>query len=118
MLTKILFLEKFFLKGMSQTLDTLCVDQNRLGKGWSLVTVYTALLVMISRILVLGFGVYFVIDGSLSFASLFLIFSYIGWIYFPLSFLIDGFRDVVRHLTSVEKMYLELGDIEKEDINT
>lgn len=116
MLTKVLFLEKVFLRNMSSTLDTLYLDQNSLSKKWSFVSIYTALLVMISRILVLGFGVYFVIDGSLSFASLFLVFSFIGWVYFPLAFLIDSLRDMVQHITAIEKMHVEIGNIEQEDI--
>jgi len=116
MLTKILFLEKIFLRNMSWTLDKLYIDQNSLSKRWSFVSIYTAVLVMISRILVLGFGVYYVIEGTLSFASLFLVFSFIGWIYFPLSFLMDSLREMVERLTAVEKMYQEIGNIKEEDI--
>ncbi len=117
-LTKILLIEKVFLRQMSGTLDDLLIEQNKLWKWWSFVNIYTSLLVMISRILVLSFGLYFVIDWSLSLASLFLVFSFIWWIYFPLSFLIDRLNEVVRHLTSVEKMYKELSDISPEDIDT
>ena len=77
---------------------------------------YTSLLVMISRILVLGVGMYYIVDGTLSFADLFLVFSYIGWIYFPLSFMIDRLNDMVRNLTSVEKMYNEFAQIDGEDV--
>ncbi len=116
MLTKSLFLEKTFLSKMSKLLDKIHIEQNRVWKWWSLANVYTSFLVMISRILVLGFGVYFVVDGSLSFSELFLVFSYIWWIYFPLSFMVDRLNDIVKHLTSVQKMYQEFSQQDNEDI--
>lgn len=118
MLTKSLFLEKTFLSKMSKLLDKIHIEQNRVWKWWSLANVYTSFLVMISRILVLGFGVYFVVDGSLSFSELFLVFSYIWWIYFPLSFMVDRLNDIVKHLTSVQKMYEEFSENDNEDIYT
>lgn len=118
MLTKSLSLEKVFLYDMDKLLNRLHKDQNSLGKWWSLVNVYTGFMVMVARIFVLGFWVFFVIQNSLSFAELFLVFNYIGWIYFPLSFMIDRSNEMVKHLTSVQKMYEELSDIEKEDVNT
>lgn len=116
-LTKLLGIEMLYLTKMSDRLDNLLYKQNKLGKWWSIVHIYTAFLVMISRILVLGFWFYYVVNGTLSLAELFLFFSFIGWIYFPLAALIDRFNEVVRHLTSVEKMYLEFADIEGENID-
>jgi len=55
MLTKSLLLEKFFIKDMDNLLDKVHKEQNIIGMGWSLANVYTGLLVMISRLLVLGF---------------------------------------------------------------
>lgn len=117
MLTKVLYLESVFLKDMSRHLDNLLWEQNQLWKWWSLVNVYTWFLVMVARLLVLWFWVYFVVDDSLSFASLFLVFAYIWWIYFPVSFMIDRFNNMVRNLTSVEKMYSEFSNIEREEID-
>jgi len=117
-LTKVLLIEKVFLKQMSSTLDDLLIKQNKLWKWWSIVNIYTWFLVMVSRILVLSFWMYYVIDWSLSFASLFLVFSFIWWIYFPLASLIDKLNEIIRHLTSVEKMYHEFEDIQSEDIDT
>jgi len=59
-----------------------------------------------------------VIHGTLSFAKLFLVFSYIGWIYFPLATMIGRFNDIVRNITSVEKMYEEFSQIEGEDLQS
>lgn len=117
MLTKTLLLEKLFLRDMSGLLDRLLVKQNTLWKGWSLMHIYTWLLVMLARLLVLWFWVFFIKNGSLSFAELFLVFNYIGWIYFPLAALIDRTNEMVRHLTSVEKMYREFSSLTREDIS-
>ncbi|MCH8518702.1 ABC transporter ATP-binding protein/permease [Candidatus Gracilibacteria bacterium] len=115
MLTKTLSLERVFLGKMDTLLDKVHVEQNKVGRGWSFANVYVGLLVMVSRLLVLGFGVFFVIDGSLTFAELFLVFSFIGWIYFPLGFIIDRFNEMIKHLTSVEKMYQQFDSISRED---
>lgn len=117
-LTKILALEARYLSKMSLWLDDVLTKQHALSKGWALVNVYTAIMVVFARILVLGFGVYFVVNGSLSFAELFLVFSYIGWIYFPIGFIIDKFNNVVKEITSVEKMYNEFSKLEAEDISS
>ncbi len=116
MLTKSLHIENRFLKNMSSLLDKVLIKQNNLGKQWSFVNIYTVVLTMISRILVLGFWVYLVIDSQLLFSELFLIFAYIWWIYFPIGFMIDRFNDMVKNITSVEKMYDEFDWLKKEDI--
>lgn len=118
MLTKILNLESSYIKKMSRGLDIVLTDQHKLSRWWAVVNIYTACLVMISRILVLWFGVYFVIDGSISFTVLFLVFSYVWWIYFPIWFVIDKFSNVVKDLTSVEKMYDEFEEVWKEDVES
>jgi len=117
-LTKILTLETRYLKKMSAWLDEVLVDQHKLSKWWAIVNVYTSTLVVFARIIVLWFWVFYVVNWSLSFANLFLVFSYIWWIYFPIGFLIDKFNNTVKDLTSVEKMYNEFGELEKEDLNS
>ena len=116
MLTKTLSLENRFLTKMDWLLDKVHVEQNKVWRWWSFANVYVWLLVMVSRLLVLGFWVFFVINGSLSFAELFLVFNFIGWIYFPLWFIIDRFNEMIKHLTSVEKMYRQFNDIDRENI--
>ncbi|MCH2188986.1 ATP-binding cassette domain-containing protein [Candidatus Gracilibacteria bacterium] len=117
MLTKSLSLEQVFLSKMSKELDSIHIDQNKVGKGWSLAAIYTGFMVMVSRILVLGFGVYYVIDGSLSFTNLFIIFSYIGWIYFPLGAMIDKFEKVIKDITSVKELHEQVESVKMESLN-
>ena len=116
MLTKTLSLENRFLTKMDWLLDKVHTEQNRVWRWWSFANVYVGLLVMVSRLLVLGFWVFFVINGSLSFAELFLVFNFVGWIYFPLGFIIDRFNEMIKHLTSVEKMYRQFDIIERENV--
>jgi len=63
-------------------------------------------------------GFYLITLGEITFATLFLFFSYIGWIYFPLSFIFDQLRQFQKYLTAVEIMHDEFDDIdyEKPDI--
>ncbi|QFR39274.1 ABC transporter ATP-binding protein [Candidatus Gracilibacteria bacterium 28_42_T64] len=110
-LTKNLVLEKNFLKSISSKLDYLYGKQTHLMKLWSFSYIYTGTLVMISRMLVLGFGVYFLIHGTLTLAMLFLFFSYIGWIYFPLGNIFMRLRDVSEYLTSIEKLHSEFDNV-------
>jgi hypothetical protein len=61
-LVKSLTIEKTFKKQMNTELEDCKQKQLIIDKGWSISDIYTASLVMISRILVLGFGVYFLIQ--------------------------------------------------------
>jgi ABC-type bacteriocin/lantibiotic exporter with double-glycine peptidase domain len=61
-LVKSLSIEKVFKKQMNDGLDDCLNKQLKIDKGWSVSDIYTASFVMISRILVLGFGVYFLIN--------------------------------------------------------
>lgn len=113
-LIKTLSLENTFIKKIDNIVDNVYDKQLTVSKWWSISDVYTWILVMISRILVLGFWVYFVINWTLSLAMLFLFFSYIGWIYFPLWFLFSKLRDAQEQLAWVEKLHEELGKLEQD----
>ena len=114
-LVKTLSLETYYKNRISKDEDVLMKQQLAVSKWWSIGDIYTGILVMISRILVLWFWIFYVIDGSLSLASLFLFFSYIGWIYFPLSFIFSRAKQVQENLTSVEKMYREFENLENDN---
>jgi len=116
MLTKALTLESYYYKNIKNKLSQLYIEQKKITKYWSISTVYTNMVVMISRIMVLWFGVFFVIRWNLSFAELFLFFSYIWWIYFPLGFIFSKLRDSTIQLVWVEKLYNEFHDLELENI--
>ncbi|MDQ7022808.1 MAG: ABC transporter ATP-binding protein [Candidatus Gracilibacteria bacterium] len=110
-LTKTLGLEKKYKKEIKKDLNKIYLEQIKIDKFWSIASIYSGMIVMIARIIVLGFGVFFVIENTLSFADLFLFFSYIGWIYFPLGFLFSRLRNVSIQLTAVEEMHTEFDNM-------
>ena len=114
-LYKILCLDVSFTRKIFQKSDETYTEQMSLNKYWNFSEIYTVFFIMITRILVLWSGIIFVKNGELSLAELFVIFSYIGWIYFPLWFMFRELRNSVRQLTEVKRMYDDLGSMELED---
>lgn len=117
MLTKSLTIEKKFKSDIKSTLDIAMSEQMFLTKMWSLAYVYTSWLVMVSRLLVLWFWTYFVIKWTFSFAMLFLFFSYIWWIYFPLWELFQRGNEVSRQISSVKKLYDNFENLSLEELD-
>ena len=118
MLTKTLTLESKYIKNIKNRLSSIHREQLQVSKLWSIANIYTATIVMISRILVLWFWVYYVINWSLSFANLFLFFAYIWWIYFPLWFIFWRLEVLNKQLASIKKLHSEFDNLELEDIKT
>lgn len=117
MLTKALTLENTFTTDISKRLTKILNKQLEINKYWSISTIYTNMVVMISRILVLWFGVFFVVNNTLRFSELFLFFSYIWWIYFPLWFIFSRFKEATQFLVWIEKLHSEFDNLELEDLN-
>jgi len=42
-------------------MNEIYADQLKVSKQWSISDIYTAVLIMVSRLLVLGFGMYFLV---------------------------------------------------------
>ncbi len=114
-LVKSLGLEKNFMKKFDKDLDSGYNQQLSIDKWWSISDIYTAAFVMISRIFVLGFWVYYLSLWEINLATLFLYFSYIWWIYFPLWMLFSRLRNVSQWITAIWKLYETFDDIEKEN---
>ena len=114
-LFKILSLETNFLKNIYKRSDETYVEQMELNKAWNFSEIYAVLIIMLTRVIVLGFGIFFVKSSEITLAELFVIFSYIWFIYFPLSFVFNNLRDSVKQLTEVQRMYDELWDLEMEN---
>lgn len=117
MLTKALTLENTFTTDISKRLTKILNKQLEINKYWSISTIYTNMVVMISRIFVLWFGVFFVVNHTLKFSELFLFFSYIWWIYFPLWYIFWRFKESTQFLVWVEKLHSEFDNLELEDLN-
>jgi hypothetical protein len=100
-LYKTLSLQNKFQKQISKKTDITYEKQMSLNMYWVLSNIYTVFCVMASRILVLVAWIYFIGQWELTLAELFVIFSYIGWIYFPLWFIFRELRNSVRQMTEV-----------------
>ena len=109
-LLKILSLEpKIFSKFRSST-NRIMENQYSISKRWSIAQLYIGVLVAVMRLIVLVIWVYMMKAGNLSLAELFLFFSYIGWIYFPLWSIFGQLRNVQEQTSGVAKMYEEFED--------
>lgn len=113
-LFKILGLQKRFWNAIDTKTDSVYIEQMQLNRSWVFSEIYTVICVMLSRIFVLIWGIYYIQKWELTMAELFVIFSYIWWIYFPLWFISRELRNSVRQLTETQRMYDELWDMEKE----
>jgi ABC-type multidrug transport system fused ATPase/permease subunit len=118
-LYKTLWLRDNFLKEVHSRSEQTYIDQMRLNRSWNFSEIYTVMLIMFSRILVLIAWLYYINIWEISLAELFVIFSYIWWIYFPLWFLFWELKNSVKHLTEFKRMHDELWNMDiEEDINT
>ncbi|PIE85145.1 hypothetical protein CSA08_03300 [Candidatus Gracilibacteria bacterium] len=113
-LVKNLILEKKFFSLLSKNIRLSYDKQLTVSKRWSFLDIYTGVLVMISRVIVILTGSYLISIGKLSLSMLFLYFSFIGWIYFPLSFVFTKLRHIKEQLTTVGKFFEEFDNLELE----
>lgn len=116
LLFKTLWLEKVFYKKLYSGMSDIYSDQLKVSKQWSISDIYTAILIMISRLLVLGFGMYFLVNWKIDFYTLFVVFSYLGWIYFPLWAIFSMLKKLQENILAVERFYNEFDEI-KQDLN-
>lgn len=86
-LGKILRLEKEYIMRFHSELEEAKALQLQISKGWALNDLITSFFVMISRFLVLGYGVYSIAHHTLTLSELMLVFSLIGMIYYPLGYI-------------------------------
>jgi len=117
MLTKILTLESRYISDIKSTLQNIFSKQIKIQRYWSISNIYTSSLVMISRLLVLWFWIFFVKQWSLSFSELFLFFTYIWWIYFPVGFIFSRLRETTENIIGIEKLHESFDDLEDEKVN-
>lgn len=95
----------------TETLDL----QIPLSRKWGIADIYTHFLINISRLLVLATGIFLIQAWEITFATLFLFFSYIGYIYFPLSFVFGSLKSLQKHLEWIKKLYLEFDNIPQDE---
>lgn len=85
-----------------------------ISQRWSVSDIYMQFLINISRFLVIWTGLYLISKWSLNFATLFLFFSYIWYIYYPLWAIFGQLKNMQTNLEWVKKLYLEFDNIEQD----
>lgn len=114
MLFKTLWLEKNFYKKLDLEINEVYSDQLSVSKQWSISDIYTAVLIMISRLLVLWFWIYFLFNWDIDFYTLFVVFSYLGWIYFPLWAIFWMLKRIQENILAAERFYDEFENIKRD----
>nr|MDD3719956.1 ABC transporter ATP-binding protein [Candidatus Gracilibacteria bacterium] len=113
-LVKILSLENSVKKHFQKGYDKLMKDQYGISKRWSIADIYIGVLVMTARLITLLLGAYMVSKGTLSLGYLFLYFSFIGWVYFPLGGMFGRLRDIQKQIVSIQTFYDDFDNLELE----
>lgn len=114
-LTKTLNFEQKAKNKLNEIQDENLALQLPLSKAWSIADIYTHFMVNISRFIVLWIWIYLIANKEITFWVLFLFYSYIWYIYFPLSFIFSNIKNLQKNLESVKKMYEEFDNIELDE---
>lgn len=114
-LAKTLNFEKKAMQNLNVIQDENLSLQIPLSKAWSVADIYTHFMVNISRFIVLWIWIYLISQNEITFWVLFLFYSYIWYIYFPLSFIFSNIKNLQKNLESVKKMYEEFDNIELDE---
>ena len=113
-LFKTLWLQNKFFYQIDIITEKTYVEQMKLNKYWNISEIYGAIIVMLTRIIVLASWIYFVSNWTLTLAQLFVIFAYIDWIYFPLSTMSRELRTSVKQLTEIKRLKEQLWYLEED----
>ncbi len=108
-----------FEKNISKELDDIQTEslnlQLPLSKRWSIADIYLSFMVNLARFIVLWTWLYLVKNWEITFATLFLFFAYINYLYFPIWFIFDHLRNLQKNLEWVKNMYEEFDNIEQDE---
>ncbi len=114
-LVKILNLENNLKKFFYTNYDKLFNTQYSISKRWSIADVYIWVLVMAARLITLLLWAYMVSEWTLTLWYLFLYFSFIGWVYFPLWGMFWRLRDLQKQIVSIQAFYDDFDNLELEE---
>lgn len=115
-LGKILRLEKEYIMRFHSELEEAKALQLQISKGWALNDLITSFFVMISRFLVLGYGVYSIAHHTLTLSELMLVFSLIGMIYYPLGYIFWSLGNFQKINENLRVFYEEFDELPLETI--
>lgn len=113
-LVKTLNYEKEISKNLEDIQNDTLNLQLPISKRWSISDIYMQFLINTSRFLVIWTGLYLISKWELSFATLFLFFSYIGYIYYPLWAVFGQLKSMQTNLERIKKIYVEFDNIEQD----
>ena len=113
-LVKTLNYEKEISKNLEDIQNDTLNLQLPISKRWSISDIYMQFLINTSRFLVIWTGLYLISKWELSFATLFLFFSYIGYIYYPLWAVFGQLKSMQTNLERIKKIYTEFDNIEQD----
>lgn len=113
-LVKTLNFEKNISIDLENIQETCLNLQLPISKRWAISDIYMQFLINISRFLVIWTGLYLISKWSLNFATLFLFFSYIWYIYYPLGAIFGQLQNIQKNLEWAKKIYEEFDNIEQD----
>lgn len=113
-LVKTLNFEKNVSKDLLDIQNDALNIQLPISKRWSISDIYMQFLINISRFLVIWTWLYLISKWELNFATLFLFFSYIWYIYYPLWAIFGQLKSMQTNLEWVKKIYEEFDNIEQD----
>lgn len=103
-------------KNIKQNIDNIKEKQLKVWMAWEVSSIYTWTVTMLTRVIVLSSGFYFMYNNSLTFSELILFTSLIWYLYFPIWFIFNWMQTFQRVLTEIwdYREKFENMDIEKD----
>jgi len=107
-----------FESNISKELDDIQKEsmnlQTPLSKRWSIANVYVSFMINVARFIVLWTWIFLIKNQEINFATLFLYFAYINYLYFPIWFIFDHLRNLQKNLEWIKNMYEEFDELEQD----
>ncbi len=113
-LVKTLVLEKIFQKKLEKNIVLADQKQQEVVFRWIIADVLTSFFILISRILVLWLWFYLIINWEISFSILFLFFSFVGHIYFPIMWISKRLKIIQKKLQWIQRFYEKFDNLKIE----
>lgn len=113
-LVKTLNSEKNLSKELEDIQEKCLYLQLPISKRWAISDIYMQFLINISRFLVIWVWIYMISKNSINFTTLFLFFSYIRYIYYPLGSIFSQLQNIQRNIERVKRIYEDFDNVEQD----
>ncbi len=117
-LVKTLVLEWVFKKKFKNKIEIADKKQRTVAYRWIIGDIYIHLIFLVSRFLVLWVWIYEIKNWNLDIATLFLFFTFVWSIYFPLGFIFNRLKNLQKRLKWIQKFYEKFENIKIEQSQT